>query len=194
MNTCPPKENKTPLYLKKGLIDKDSKSHWIAGPYTAKLNAELYELRQILEPAALYRAAGNFQQSELLDIRERLDNARASSGNKLSLPIFESLEHDLHGRLISRNTNDRLQAVIIQNQLPIKINQMFYKHFGVRADAPALKEHSRVIDLLIRDNPSAASAALENHLIASGKRTLARLKVLAVLPEPKLPSYLERSH
>jgi len=45
---------------------------------------------------------------------------------------------------------------------------------------------------LLDGNTDAEAGALLDHLRAAQKRTLQRLKVLAVLPEPDLPGYMQR--
>jgi DNA-binding GntR family transcriptional regulator len=49
-----------------------------------------------------------------------------------------------------------------------------------------------VLRHLLAGERDAAAAALEAHLQAAQKRTLQRLKVLAVLPEPDLPAFMKR--
>jgi hypothetical protein len=45
---------------------------------------------------------------------------------------------------------------------------------------------------LLDGDANAAADALRIHLHAGQKRTLQRLKVLAVLPEPDLPGFMQR--
>ena len=45
---------------------------------------------------------------------------------------------------------------------------------------------------MLEGNIDAAADPLLDHLRAAQKRTLQRLKVLAVLPEPDLPAYMQR--
>jgi hypothetical protein len=49
-----------------------------------------------------------------------------------------------------------------------------------------------IIELLLQGSFAAAAAALEDHLQKAARRTLQRLKVLSVFPEPELPAYLIR--
>lgn len=176
-----------------GLIDKDSRSHWICGPFTARANSEQYGMRMILEPAALREAFAAIPQADVRSMLARLDNAR-SLGPALSVQKIALIEHDLHRLLLAPCPNHRLKATIAQNQLPLSINRTFYAHFGVAAREPMLAEHHRVLAALADGGVNGASAALAAHLEAARERSQARLKVLAVIDEPGLPDFLERMH
>jgi DNA-binding GntR family transcriptional regulator len=72
------------------------------------------------------------------------------------------------------------------------VNHIFFSSLRVPPDRVSLLEHQTVLQLLLQGSVAAASAALRGHLLQSEKRTLRRLKVLSVLPEPALPPFLER--
>ena len=59
-------------------------------------------------------------------------------------------------------------------------------------DVATLTEHRAVLRHLLDGDVDAATEALGAHLYAGQERTLKRLKVLAVLPEPDLPKYMQR--
>ena len=59
-------------------------------------------------------------------------------------------------------------------------------------DVATLTEHRAVLRHLLDNDVDAATEALGTHLYAGQERTLKRLKVLAVLPEPDLPKYMQR--
>jgi DNA-binding GntR family transcriptional regulator len=64
-----------------------------------------------------------------------------------------------------------------------------WKNQRIHHDPATLVEHRAVLRPLLDGDIDAAANALLEHLRAVQKRTLQRLKVLAVLPDPDLPGY-----
>lgn len=173
----------------RGLITKDARTHWIAGPLTAAALREYYEIRRILEPAALLMAAPRLDADELREMRGRV--AAAMERDHVLLPdIMRAIDEDLHIRCVQRNGNARLSEVIQDSHLVLLANHTFLHHLGVPEEVPELAEHRVIYDLLLQGNPSAAAAALCAHLDRSLDRALARLMVLSVIPMPPLPPFL----
>ena len=56
----------------RGLVRKNASSHWIAGPLTARTLREKFELRAIVEPAALRLAAPHIHYSQIEEFRDRI--------------------------------------------------------------------------------------------------------------------------
>lgn len=179
--------------MMRGIIDKDPRSHWICGPFTARANDEQYRMRMILEPAALKEVADSAALPDIGAMIARLDEVRLRPGAPSAAQIAE-LDHDMHSALFENCTNTRLKAAIVQNQLSLNINRTFYTHFGVDAGEPMLEEHRNVLTALHAGRTGAGLKALNVHLMAARERSRARLKVLAVIEEPALPEFLERTH
>jgi DNA-binding GntR family transcriptional regulator len=177
--------------MTRGIIDKDGRSHWICGPFTANATNEQYQMRMILEPAALKECAESGMLPDVGSMIDRLDEFRSSV---VSFAEIAQLEDDMHGVMFEQCANARLKASIIQNQLALNINRTFYRHFGVSADEPMLDEHRKILMALALGKIGEALQALTDHLRAARGRSQARLKVLAVIEEPNLPSFLERTH
>jgi DNA-binding GntR family transcriptional regulator len=76
--------------------------------------------------------------------------------------------------------------------MPLTVNYAFYNAFDLHPDTATLIEHRTVLRHLLDGDANAAADALRIHLQAGQKRTLQRLKVLAVLPEPDLPGFMQR--
>lgn len=179
--------------MTRGIIDKDRRSHWICGPFTAKATSEQYQMRMILEPAALRECAETGGLPDVERMIARLDEVR-SRGSASSSTGMSELEDDLHGAMFQSCANGRLKASILQNQLALSVNQTFYRHFGVSAGEPMFDEHRRILILIASREIDRALKALVGHLEAARDRAQARLKVLAVIEEPDLPPFLERTH
>lgn len=176
----------------RGLIEKNRWSTWIAGPLTAHTVEECFDIRMLLEPSALRECAPAFDSIALGLMHARL--VAAETTDPLSRNDVDRLEHDLHHMLIGRSRNRRLLAIVRECQMPMVINQLFDEHFGPVDHRAMLTEHRLVIDHLRLGLIDAAAAALAAHLDAARQRTKARLKVLAIIPDPKTEAYLERIH
>ncbi len=174
----------------RALIEKDRHSHWIAGPLTARALTEHFELRQLLEPAALLAVAGDLDRVELVRMRDRLAAAEADFGQVTSTMI-DAFEEDLHVTCVLKVKNRRMATTIMQSQLPFVTNSLFHQYVGVAGDDTVLPEHRLVFEHLIMDAPQAAASALTAHLEAAQARTRARLKVLSLFPEPAAAPYIE---
>lgn len=179
------------LLRDRGLVEKNPYSDWLAGPLTAKALHEDYRLRELLEPPAFEESAARLTRPEILDMLGRLnfllDHWEEPAGNTV-----DQIEKDLHIECLRHVENDRLRQIIAQVQTPLLVNHVFFASLRVPPDRVSLLEHKTVLQLLSQGSVAAASAALRGHLLQSEKRTLRRLKVLSVLPEPALPPFLER--
>lgn len=174
----------------RALIEKDRHSHWIAGPLTARALKEHFEMRKLLEPAALLSVANDLDRAELIRMRDRLAEAEANF-SQVTPAAMEGFEEDLHVTCLSRVKNRRMATTIVQSQLPFVTNNLFHQHVGVAADDAVLPEHRLVFEHLLLNAPQAAATALAAHLDAAESRTRARLKVLSLFPEPTTGPYIE---
>lgn len=177
----------------RGLVKKNQKSHWVAGPLTAKSMRDHYEIRRLLEPPALLVAAETFSSDELISMRDRVVAAEETYDQTTSEEI-RGIEDDLHGKLVLSVDNPHLASHIRHSQLPLLTNQLFERYLGMPEHGRMLSEHRLVLEHLVRGAPAAAAAALETHLNAALLRSLARLKTLSVFPAPDvIPAYLVRA-
>lgn len=173
----------------RGIVQKSARSRWITGPLTAAATREMYDIRKLLEPAALIQAAPSMDHAALSNMRDQLI-ALETRPDQLTPELMFDLDRHLHIDRILGIDNNRLILTIRQNQLPLLTNLVFHEYLGTSHASATLIEHRLVTELLLRDAPQAAAAALVAHLDAALRRSLARLKVLSVVPAPELPPYL----
>ena len=93
----------------RGLVRKGAQSPWLAGPLTAKVIREKFQLRGIVEPAALRLAADHIDPDQIMMIRKHID-----SGEKLH---WEMLENALMQHCLERAPNGALVDMIRNNRL-----------------------------------------------------------------------------
>lgn len=159
----------------RGLIRKDASSHWIAGPLTARTVREKFELRAIVEPAALRLAAPFIHYSRIEEIRDRI-------GSDSSLKP-ETLEDALMQHCIAQAPNTALVEMIQNNQmLLISVNRAL-TGLGLPEDAIALDQYRTLFDLIARHPIDSAAEYLRDHLHIMAAKNLARMKIVAVISE-----------
>jgi DNA-binding GntR family transcriptional regulator len=174
-----------------GLVEKSTYSHWMCGPLTARAVKHDYELRSLLEPAALAASAPLLSQAMLGVALAELERAIAEP-DSVDSDALQRIENTLHIDCLQKAANRKLLETIGHAHMPLTVNHAFYKAFDLHPEPATLLEHRTVIRHLLDGDANAAADALRAHLQAGQTRTLQRLKVLAVLPEPDLPTFMHR--
>ncbi len=179
----------------RGLVVKNQSSHWIAEPLTAQSIREHFALRRILEPQALISAAPLLDRARLAAVFERFRQAEAAfDGDEdpkaRDLEAFETLLIDT---CVFATPNARLREEIRHNLLPVLAAERVLRQLGLPSDRAAITEHRLIVELLLQDAIPAAAAMLDAHLGAAERRSIAQIKIVAVLSEPRtIASYLTR--
>lgn len=163
-----------------GLIEKDRNQRWYAGPMTVERLREHFEMRWLLEPAALGQAIDVLSPDELLVKRARLEKA----GHRRNPPErLERLERDLHVDVVLACANGQLRDTLKRNALPLIATHSAFSgaDYGDEIET-MLSEHRRVYDALIAGKKRQAMEVLEAHIRRSLVPNIARLEKLGELP------------
>lgn len=175
----------------RGLVRKGPTSHWLAGPLTAKDIRELYEIRCLLEPAAILGAVHIVARHDLQAMRDRA--LARETQREWPAEAIDEIENDLHNNLVLNTPNEKLADTLRHVQLPLRETERFLRTVGLPADHVVATEHRLIYDLLLTGAAAAAGAALEAHLRAELRRSLALIKTAAIIGEPnRLAPYLKR--
>ena len=167
----------------RGLIRKNSSSHWIAGPLTARILREKYELRAIVEPAALLLAAPHISYEVIEQIRERID-----SDSTLS---WEAMEDALMEHCIAKAQNMSLVEIIRNNRLLLSSVNRALTGLGLPPDDIALDQYRTLFHLIARHSIDSAAEYLRGHLQIMTRKSLSRMKIVGVISETQdFASYL----
>jgi DNA-binding GntR family transcriptional regulator len=167
----------------RGLIRKGASSHWLAGPLTAKTLREKFELRSIMEPAALRQAADHIDHAEIMQV-----SAQIESGKKTD-PA--ELERALMRLCIERAPNSALVEIISNNRLLLSAVDKALNDLGLPVDPVALDQYQTLFELIGSHQTEAATAYLKKHLRILSFKSVARLKIVALIPDNELlPPYL----
>jgi DNA-binding GntR family transcriptional regulator len=165
----------------RGLITKDRSSHWIAGPFGARMLDDAHDVRRLTEPSALAAAMPH------------VATALVTSG-AVPQATIERVEQDLHVEMLRPLRNKLLAQTVRLSQISLVINRLFSTYIGVHDEAEMLREHALVYDHLLVGDPEGAMAASRHHLDADHERARARLKVLSVFEAARIAPYLSRIH
>jgi DNA-binding GntR family transcriptional regulator len=158
----------------RGLIRKNQSSHWIAGPLTAQSVRERFAIRSILEPAALKLAAPHIDYAEVGRLARNTENP---------VDEEEDFEVALMETCIAKAQNVELISVIRSIQLPLNAANRALTRLGLPRDRFAADEYRSLFGLIERRLIDPAADYLENHLKLMAQKSLARLKIVAVVSE-----------
>jgi DNA-binding GntR family transcriptional regulator len=176
----------------RGMITKDERGRWYAPGLTPEHIGELYELRWLLEPVALEKAAPNLPAGLLVEMRDRIedaiDNARDIGGS-----VLDRLEEDLHVTALARCEHAPLMQAISQPQSLLIAHRFLYRWTPRLFETePFLPEHLGIVDRLQAGAVKDAARELEKHLKVSRDRAVARIDVIVETLRPDELPYLER--
>ncbi len=159
----------------RGLIRKNASSHWIAGPLTARALREKYELRAIMEPAALQMAAPHISHAAIEQIRETLE-----SDNTVT---WEAMEDALMEHCIAKAENTSLVEIIRNNRLLLSSVNRALTGLGLPPDDIALDQYRTLFQLIARHPIDSAAEYLRGHLQIMARKNLSRMKIVGVISE-----------
>ncbi|HYH37618.1 MAG TPA: GntR family transcriptional regulator [Azospirillum sp.] len=161
-----------------GIIRKDSRSRWTLPALTAVRIGELYEMRRVLEPMALRRAAERVPAALLRRMRGDLEDA-VQRVEDLTPHDLDRLEQDLHVELLSYADHTILLDTLQHYHALLITNAVLYEATSSAFGAePFVGEHLDIVRALESRRPDAAAEHLEQHLRVAQGRALGRLDQL----------------
>jgi DNA-binding GntR family transcriptional regulator len=159
----------------RGLIRKNASSHWIAGPLTARTLREKFELRSIIEPAALRMSAPYIRYAEVEHLLEKIDSG-------VMIPP-ESLSDALVELCIAQAPNMTLVEMIRSNRLLLSSVNRALTSLGLPNDEATSDQYRTLFELIARHPIDSASEYLRDQVQITAQRNLARMKIVAVISE-----------
>jgi DNA-binding GntR family transcriptional regulator len=173
------------LHLR-GVIKRDDKARWYAPALTPQYVGELYEMRWLLEPAALLSALETAPPGLLTTIRQHLEEA-LTHAEDLEGPALDALEDELHTQLLGYCRKSTLMdALRLYQSLLIAHSFLYSRAAHLFPVEPFLPEHLEIIERAEAGHAADAARALEKHLRASRDRAIARIGAVVkeFRPEP----------
>jgi DNA-binding GntR family transcriptional regulator len=171
------------------LIEKDRKSHWIVGQLTARDLRETLEMRYLLEPQALAHVAAGLNRDWLDTLSARVEVMLAGFA-KCSPAELVDVEQEMFQTMYTGLRNKRLLRSIQRNQTSLLVPRFFRTHFPMIDDLPSVDDYACILHSLRAGKIDKAQCLLRDHLVRIEPMTLARLRVLSLLPPPSKVDYL----
>ncbi|MEA3252530.1 MAG: GntR family transcriptional regulator [Pseudomonadota bacterium] len=174
----------------RGIVRKAGHSRWHAPALTPAHVNDVYEMREVLEPAALSRAVPHVARERIATMADRLRAAMARA-TTLAGHELDRLESDLHGELLGACPNREMrQTIRFYHSLLVAHSFLYRWTPPLYATEPFLPEHLSIFEALEAGHTARAAKALERHLHASRKRAIARVEAVASAPRPAPLAYL----
>jgi DNA-binding GntR family transcriptional regulator len=176
----------------RGVVRKDESSRWYAPALTPDHVGELYELRWVLEPLALVKAAPNLPAGLTASMRTHLEDAIANARG-IGGDVLDRLEVQMHIELLGHCGNRTLmQAISLPQSLLIAHRFLYRWTPRLFETEPFLPEHMEIVERLEAGLAAEAAEVLENHLRVSRERAIARVDAIVRDFDPEDLPYLER--
>ncbi|KMK64973.1 GntR family transcriptional regulator [Puniceibacterium sp. IMCC21224] len=161
-----------------GIVARDDRERWSLVPFDLARFANLYELRLMLEPAAIQSAVGRVAPSDLDKMVARCKSA-AEHYPQVEGELLDRLETDLHIDCVAHAANPELPRALWHSRsmlLAGKHIQDAASRMPARID-PFMGEHLKVLRAMSEGRPHAARTAMEDHLESSRDKAAHRFEM-----------------
>lgn len=176
----------------RGFIERGPSGRWQVQQITRRSLTNVYEVRQLLEPDALTRAAPHISADFICEALARVDNAEAQQA-RLTPEELDQIEEDLHGRCLAPCGNELLLSMIRNLQVvQVTATHLPNQSLAGQQRTDYLREHRVIYNALLYDAPQMAAEALVLHLRLSLNRAANWLEAAQLLPAPPIPRYLQQ--
>lgn len=174
----------------RGLIARGPGRRWSIERLSTRHIRNLYQLRRLLEPAALSESAPLLDEKFLHGAQARIEAAMQIAGDLPHVQADE-IEHDLHNAALRHCGNERMKEIVRHSQ----VLRISHHHAPMAAASRKerdeyLQEHQLVFNALTRRGWRLAEQALVDHLERSEARALRRLEHAVLATRPSMASFL----
>ena len=171
-----------------GLVEKDERQRWTVTPLDDDRINNLYELRWLLEPAALRAAmrAGVSADAQrmVVGLKSAMD-----AYPRIDALALDKLEHDLHVRLLARCPSRDLLRSLQRTRCVLTLSKHVLGDSAPMPEGdPFMSEHLAVLEAVAQADSLAAEQALRTHLEAACLKVVQRAGIVrATYAVPVLP-------
>lgn len=175
---------------KNGIVVRDDKSRWWINPLDEERFRDLYEVRLLLEPAALKTAMQRIPAETLAAMRRRLV-AVSEKFPDIASAELDALEEDLHVATLQYSTNSEILEALKRTRCVLVAGKHIQR--AVRGTMPIdafMGEHLDIMDAITARNYPLAEKALTSHLEASSNKARDRLQAYLATSQVTPISYV----
>ncbi len=160
---------------KTGIVVRDDKSRWWINPLDEERFHNLYELRILLEPAALETAITRIPLPSLDVMRNRLVET-TDRFPAIEPAELDAVEEDLHIEFMQFSTNPEILEALKRTRCVLVAGKHIQR--AVRSAMPVdvfMHEHIEILNAAASHNVETAQRALVEHLVTSSRKAKERL-------------------
>jgi DNA-binding GntR family transcriptional regulator len=173
-----------------GIVDKDERQRWTIVSLDRDRLVNLYELRELMEPAALRSAASRLDIEIVKQMRARLVK-QLDAYPDVTAAAMDGLEYDLHIRCLGVAGNSELLGALVRTRCTLTLSKhVLGTEMKLPEHDPFLEEHLHVFDALIEGKPTSAAEALKRHLRSSCPKVIERLEAFREVFTPPPIDYI----
>ena len=176
-----------------GLMEKDERLRWTVTPLDDDRINHLYELRWLLEPAALRASMSAGVSAQAVNMVKGL---RAAIENYPDVSAFalDKLERDLHVQLLERCPNQDLLQSLQRTRCVLTLSKHVIGGAAPMPDSdPFMAEHMEILTAVARSEVATAERLLRVHLEASCLKVIQRANIVREsYALPNLPYIADR--
>ncbi|MGV6875675.1 GntR family transcriptional regulator [Pseudochelatococcus sp. B33] len=171
-----------------GIVQKGEKAHWWIVPLDRDRFRNLYELRVLLEPAALKGALPRMSEDALKAMERRVLAVIETYPNN-EIAVLDRLENDLHLDCLGHSPNVEIMAALNRTQCLLVAGKHIQVALG-RTPDPFMEEHLQIFRAGLDGDVDGACRALVAHLRASAEKAEERLESFHRSTSPTPPPYI----
>lgn len=175
---------------KNGIVVRDEKSRWWISPLDEARFHNLYEMRLLLEPAALKTAMTRIPPAVLEEMRERLTDV-TSHFPQIEPAELDGLEEDLHVEALQYSANGEILEALKRTRSVLVAGKHIQRAIrGTSPIDPFMDEHLEIMDAIAANDFTRAEASLTSHLRASSDKARERLLTFRGISDVSPISYV----
>ena len=157
-----------------GLTEKDKRMRWVVTPLDARRINHLYELRWLLEPAALGAIMDSTAETDLESMFKFLRKAMHAYPH-INRTELNQLEHHLHVDLLARCPNQELLKSLERTRCILTLSKhVLGESAPMPKHDPFMAEHLEVLLAVAQGDADKAQKLLRDHLEASCEKVTLR--------------------
>lgn len=161
-----------------GLVEKDERSRWMVTPLDQHRISHLYELRWLLEPAALRAAMNVAQPAATAAMMTDLQRA-IRAYPKVARSELDRLESDLHITYLSQCPNQALLQSLQRTRCLLTLSKhVMGSTAPMPKNDPFMSEHLAILQAAFEGNTAQAESALRQHLEDSCVKVTQRVELV----------------